>query len=428
MRIRSWTALVVTAAALAVPACSTGTSTSTGTADDPGVLQTSELPDGVELVTAEVPRSAPGDPSLAGAAMTTFGVDLWQRLPADGNLAISPYSIYAVLAMARAGATGATATELDTVLGAQSGSTTTTVDAALRAAVEAPDNPDDSRSLTVETANSLWAQRGLDLLAPFVSTMGSDFGAGVRLTDYAADPEASRAAINSWVAELTRDLVPELCPPGSIDAGTLLTLVNAVYFAANWDPPFVLSTQLLTFTAPTGTLQVPAFGGVVSVPTAEGPGWQSATIPYVGGGAAMTLIVPDAGRFDDVQRALGPDLLAAAQGGTASEVWLTVPTFEVDASISLTEPLQHMAPSMFDDGFTAMASDATLLTSQVIHQAVVSVDEKGTVAAAATAMMLAGGAPTEPRKFTVDRPFLFVIADTQTGAPLFVGRVTNPAE
>src|SRR4029077_1915232 len=107
---------------------------------------------------ADAPRSAPGDPSLAGAAMTTFGVDLWQRLPADGNLAISPYSIYAVLAMARAGATGATATEFDTVLGAQSGTTMTTVDAALQAAVEVPNNPDDSRSLTVQTANSLRAQ------------------------------------------------------------------------------------------------------------------------------------------------------------------------------------------------------------------------------------------------------------------------------
>ena len=104
-----------------------------------------------------------------------------------------------------------------------------------------------------------------------------------------------------------------------------------------------------------------------------------------------------------------------------------MPTFDVDTATSVTEPLAAMAPAVFESGFTEMADDTPLLPTDVVHQAVVSVDEKGTVAAAATAMMMAGGAPAEPLEFTVDRPFLFVIADTTTGAPLFLGRVLDPA-
>jgi serpin B len=304
----------------------------------------------------------------------------------------------------------------------------TTVDAALADATAAVPTDDPSRTLTVDAANSLWAQRGVVLLESFVEAMGTDFGAGVRLTDFAGDPEAARAAINGWVAELTKGLIPELCPPGTVTAETLLTLVNAVYFAANWQAEFSRSAAALTFAAADGPRQVPAFGGVTSLATAAGDGWRSVTVPYVGGGAAMTIILPDTGRFAEVQAGMDVDLLVAAQHGIPEQVALKVPVFSVDTALSLTEPLTAMAPAIFTDGFTEIAADTPLFPTEVVHQAVVSVDENGTVAAAATAMAMAGSAaPATPTEFTVDRPFLFVISDTATGAPLFLGRVLDPA-
>lgn len=382
------------------------------------------------LVAADVARTAAADPVAAGAAVAGFGTALLGEFPTDGNLVISPYSIYVALAMTRQGATGDVAAQLDALLGtSDAAATVTAVDAAL-AAVQPATSSNEMPAPVIEPANSLWVQDGA-IRQPFLNRVGAGFGAGVYLTDYRADPEAARGAINGWVSEYTRTLIPELIPAGVISADTVLTLVNALYFAAEWGVHFTAAGEPLRFTTPSGTVvRAPAFAAVKSFASATGDGWRSVTIPYVGATTAMTLIVPDAGRFDAVQDELDADLIAAAVDGTPLPLEVTVPAFELDAASSLKGALQALgATAMFEwSRWPELNADIDLRVAEVVHQAVVDTDEKGTVAAAATAVVMesASAIGGQIEKLTVDRPFLFVIHDTTTNAPLFLGRVFDP--
>ncbi len=424
---RRLTAALVAAGLLATGCGSAlpGTTTSgASTTSSPGEAA------GPRLVSADVARIPAGDPVAAGAVMADFGTALWGELPTDGTLAISPYSVYVALAMTRQGASGEVAAELDALLRTpDAAAAVTAVDAALAAAQPADATPENPAP-TIEPANSLWVQDGA-IAQPFLDRVGAGFGAGVHLLDYAADPEAARTAINAWVAERTRDLIPELIPADVITELTVLTLVNALYFAAEWAVHFEPTDAPLTFTTDAGTtVQAPAFGAEKSFATATGDGWRSVTLPYTGRTTAMTLIVPDAGRFDAVQDALDADLLAAATAGESRALQLTVPSFSVDAASGLTPALQAMgATRMFEASrWPELNPDTDMRVADVVHQAVVTTDDKGTVAAAATAVIMeaTSAAPGDPAVFTVDRPFFFVIHDTTTNAPLFLGRILDP--
>ncbi|HLB63402.1 MAG TPA: serpin family protein, partial [Anaerolineales bacterium] len=284
-------------------------------------------------------------------------------------------------------------------------------------------------------ANSLWGQQGFGFLPEFLDLLGENYGAGMRLVDYASDPEAARQAINQWVSDETQEKIQDLIPSGAIDEMTRLVLANAIYFKAAWLHPFDAD---VTAPAPFHRLD----GSTVDVPMMhqdEGygyalrDGYRALELPYENGNVSMLIILPDEGQFQAVEQALDPAMIEDILGNlTYGPVTLSLPRFTYDSAFSLNDALQALGmtdafnPDRAD--FSGMDGNRDLFIGSVLHKAFVSVDENGTEAAAATAviMQITSALAGEPIAFTVDRPFIYVIRDSQTQSVLFVGRVMAP--
>ena len=408
----------------------------------PAGTPTTLAPGAVEPLRADVPRGPAGAPAAAGTALDILGSGLLDQLPANENAVLSPYSIYAVLAMADAGAKGDTAAQLAAALGgtaATQAGNVTAVDAAVTAALAAgkppagaPAGSNEARPVTVDVANSVWLSPSLPVQPTYLDALAKGFGVGMFQTDYAADPDAARKAINAWVAEHTNQLIPALIGQGVITKDTVMTLVNALYLSAPWDREFDKVPAVPFTTAAGAKVTVPGMNVTSSMSTAAGAGWTSVTIPYRGSGLAMTLVIPDAGAFARIRGQLPKVLAAATAAGTPGPVDLTVPPFKSSAHLSLKGAMQALGvKDLFDSsadlsGIAGKPGD--LLAGDLIHQAVITVDDQGTEAAAATAltMVATGAIGGDIQKIDVDRPFLYSIHDTTTGAPLFLGQVTDP--
>jgi serpin B len=391
--------------------------------------------------TSQATRAAgsPQQAAQAAAAIDAFGFDFYKNdLTSGGNAVVSPASIVLALSMAQAGARGETATQMDNVLhsaaGSDSGNGINSLDQALAGLSGTfRDAAGTDQQLTLRIANAPFAQRDLQLQGPFLDALASKYGAGLRLVDFEKDPAGACKLIDSWVSDQTVGRIPKLLD--SLDAATRLVLVNAIYLKAPWQTPF---DETATKNAPFTRLG----GSQVSVPTmslglsegsyASGSGWQAVDLPYAGGSLAMTIVVPDdlaafessldAVRFAQITAALQP-----------AAVDLTLPRFKIETKSNLASALAGMGmPLAFDPNradFSGITTQEQLYISKVIHQANISVDEKGTEASAATAVVMAAasGAPTQPVTLHVDRPFIFAVRDTKTGAILFLGRVVDPS-
>jgi serpin B len=250
-------------------------------------------------------------------------------------------------------------------------------------------------------------------------------------------PEEARLAINDWVERETEEKIEDLIPEGAIDDLTRLVLANAIYFNAKWAHTFPEgSTQDGTFTTLAGeeiTVPMMRWSEPQMVPYAQGEGFQAVELPYRGGQASMLLIVPDQGGFADFEAALtGEQLQAIVEGLETRGVALTMPKFEYEAKFSLADTLQEMGMTdAFINGqadFSGMDGTRKLLITDVFHKAFVAVDEEGTEAAAATGVVVGlESMPVMDVELTVDRPFVYLIRDTETGALLFLGRVVDPS-
>jgi serpin B len=297
----------------------------------------------------------------------------------------------------------------------------------------APHGPQSSKNLTLLPANAIWTQEGLAVGPDFLDTMSVRYDAGIKVLDFAKDPDLATHVINRWVAARTRDKILDLIPKGAIGASTPLVLTNALYFYGSWDQPFnESSTAEETFHAvPEGDVAVPTMRDGRSVPYAEGDGYKMIDLAYDGRELAMTLLLPAEGRFAEVREKLSPSWLESARGPiTQANVRVAVPKFRFTwGSTSLRKELEAMG---MIDAFRGGAADFSgildgLSISDVIHKAFVGVDEFGTEAAAATAVVTRiVSAPTYTHDFIADRPFFVFIRDA-SGALLFAGQVTNPA-
>ena len=358
--------------------------------------------------------------------------------PGAQNAVISPYSVLCALGMAELGADGAALAAMTKVLGADGpgiAGQVTAVDAAIMQAVAASkDSAQGGRTkpATVAPANSLFVQHGTRLRPAFIDAVTAGYDTPLYTTDFKADPEKSRKQINGWVSGKTHKLIPELLGEGLVTDDWRLALVNALYLKAQWATELDASSDKTPFTTAEGTtVQVALLqAGGRRLAYAQGPSWQAASLPYVGNRLVMTLIVPTAGAYDTVVKSLDGPMLTAACSGQERMVDLSLPGFKTDFHLDLTGRLKAMgmAPA-FDVDLPLVSQDPEpLQMKKVIHQARISVDEHGTEAAAATVVgMEAGAAPAEPEvELTVDRPFLYVIHDTTTRCPLFLGQVTDP--
>ena len=390
--------------------------------------------------TSQATRAAgsASDATQAATAIDAFGFDFYKSdLRSGGNAVVSPTSIVLALSMAQAGAAGETAAQMDAVLhGAAAsgdGNGINSLDQALAGfSGTYKDANGTEQQLTLRIANAPFAQRGLQLQPAYLDTLASNYGAGLRLVDFANDPAGACNLIDGWVSDQTEGRIPRLLD--SLDSATRLVLVNAIYLKAPWQTPFdVENTNPEPFTRSDGSqVSVPTMGLNLSEGRyASGSGWQAVELPYAGGSLAMTIVVPDnlatfersldAARFAQITASLEP-----------TDVDLTLPRFKIETKSDLSSVLAQMGmPLAFDPDradFSGITTQEKLYISAVVHQADISVDEKGTEASAATAVQIEAFAmPGQRVALHIDRPFIFVVRDATTGAILFLGRVTDPS-
>lgn len=385
----------------------------------------------------------PVPPSLV-EGNTAFACDLYGRLAGEeGNLFFSPWSVSTCLSMTREGARAGTAAEMDRVLHFPESRRTAGFED-LIGALEAPlvregwgDDAEQVPAYEIAVANRLFGQAGYVFRPAFLDVVREAYGAGLEQLDIRSDPSGARAYINGWVEEQTRDRIQDLLPQGTPTPDTRLVLVNAIYFKASWETPFrERATTTEAFHRLDGqTTDVPLMHRVGRYAYAGDEEVQVLELPYRGGDMSMVVVLPRArDGLPAVEAALDAEQLArwtAALRGAKVDVRL--PRFEFASGFDLTRTLQAMG---MQQAFSAEAADFSGMTVEeplyigiVVHKAFVAVDEKGTEAAAATAVGMRAGAapaPEEPVEFRADHPFLFWIRHRPTDSVLFLGRVVAP--
>jgi len=354
----------------------------------------------------------------------------------ESNLFFSPVSISSALAMAYVGARGETAVEMERVL--HYGKGPAEIAPAYHAFLESllpGDVPvsGEGEPFSLAIANGLWVQRGFNLLDGYRQVLDRYFGATAENLDFRNDPEGARSRINEWVAEKTMDRITDLVPPGMIGAMTRVVLTNAVYFKASWEFPFEeFMTSDERFLRNDGSVvEVPMMRHTEFYDYVEKPAYKAVKLPYEGGSAYMLIVLPEGDilRFGEN---LDRDLLRTVEAGMArTNLTLILPRFEFSCGTSLGSVLRDMGMgSAFDDraDFSGVTGRRDLFISEVLHKAFVKVDEGGTEAAAATAVVMNLTSMPEPAlEMMVNRPFLFFIVDSDTRAILFMGRVMDPS-
>ena len=385
------------------------------------------------------PASTPSDQDQLVKGNAAFAFDLYQQLlsGSPGNLFYSPYSISVALSMAQAGARGETLSQMDqamhyTLQGKALYQAFDALQLALANEQKNQGNPGEN-DFTLNVVNAAWGQNSYKFLQDYLDILAEYYGAGMRLVDFQADPEKARQAINDWVAQQTAQKIKDLIPQGAITPLSRLVLTNAIYFNSPWLSPFNESaTKDGTFTNLDGKqVTVPMMNTQHTFGYFQGNGYQAVELPYSGGKLSMLVLVPDSGQFAAVEKSLSPALLdTVRQGLQGSEVTLSLPKFKYESSTSLGDILKKMGMSdAFDPNkadLSGMDGTRSLFISDVLHKAYVSVDEKGTEAAAATAVVVGTTAmPTNVVTLKIDRPFIFLIQDVQSGTILFAGRVVR---
>jgi len=398
---------------------------------------------GAELVMSDKPRETAPDVSEADLALliegnSAFAFELYQALKGEeGNLFYSPYSISVALAMTYAGARGETAQQMADTLNfileqERLHPGFNWLDAELASRGEGAQGKDD-KGFRLNIVNAIWGQKDYEFLSDFLDVLAENYGAGLRILDFINETEKSRLIINDWVSDQTEGRIKDLIPQGAIDALTRLVLTNAIYFNAAWEDPF---DEDVTVDGPFylfegGQVIVPMMKQTESFGYTEGEGYQAVELQYDGNELSMVILLPEAGQFQAFEEGLQAQKISDIISGLQSTgVTLTMPKFEFDSEFSLTDTLARMGmPIAFsgDADFSGMTGNRALFISDVVHKAFVSVDEAGTEAAAATAVIMPEAGPPEPTvEVTIDHPFIFLIRDIETGAILFVGRVMNP--
>jgi len=396
---------------------------------------------------------------LAATAINQLAVDLHRQLATgDENLCVSPYSIESALAMTFAGADGETRTEMAGVLHFPNDGDAVPASFAFlqrsleeltretaKIAEESKKSGGKGEAITLTIANRLFAQTGYDFREWFLTLVKQNYGAAFEPLDFVADSSGATKHINQWVAGETHDRIRDLIPANALDETTRLVLANAIYLKAPWADPFSEgATKPEPFRVRGKTpVDVPMmrkedrhFG------YAKMEGFAAVSVPYIGGELQFLVLVPDeVNGLHALESKLTADMLAQCAKLEERDVDLHLPKFKFEPpTMALAEKLEALGmKSAFNQprgsaNFDRMAPrkpDDYLYISQVFHKTFIAVDEKGTEAAAATAvaMMRATSAiikKIEPIEVKVDRPFFYAIQHVPSGVCLFLGRVTDP--
>ncbi|MBN2716611.1 MAG: serpin family protein [Deltaproteobacteria bacterium] len=373
---------------------------------------------------------------------TQFAVDLYGQLAlaaaaSNDNLFYSPYSISVAISMVYGGARNETQNQIQSTLH---------FDLATPALFQAFNSLDlalssrgqnasgmDGTPFQLHIVNDTWGQKDFGFLPEYLNLLSGYYGADLKVLDFVADPETARANINEYIYEQTSDRISDLLPAGSISPLTRLVLTNAIHFNAAWANPF--ETDLTTdqpFTAIDGTENnVAMMQQTEWMPYLAGDGFDAVALSYDGGEMSMVFIVPDEGTFADFENELSATLIQSIFDNLEGEsVKLSLPSFEYDAGVSLKEHLIALGMvSPFDEtaDFSGIDGATDLLIGGVYHKAFVKVNENGTEAAAATAVVVdfKSGIADATAEVTLNRPFIFLIRDNATDTVLFAGRIVK---
>ena len=403
---------------------------------------------------------AHGAPSfeLAAKATNEVGVDLYRQLATGAeNLCISPYSIDSALAMTFAGADGETRTEMARVLHFPNDASVPASFSALQRSLEQMSAKTaelvkeskkfggPSEPITLNIANRLFAQKGYHFREAFLSLIKQNFGGAFEPLDFVADPAGATQRINKWVADQTRDRIRDLIPGGALDKTTRLVLANALYLKAPWASEFSdNATHPEPFHVRAGTpVDVPMMRKTdKQFGYAKREGFTAVSLPYAGGDLQFLVLLPDdIDGLRGLESKLSGDMLAGCAKLEKRDVDLYLPKFKLEPpTITLAKQFEALGmKTAFDqpkgsanfDKIAPRTPDDYLYISQIFHKTFIAVDEKGTEAAAATAvaMLTATGLrspPPPPIEVKVDRPFVYAIQHVPSGICLFLGRVTDP--
>ncbi len=385
------------------------------------------------------PAAPPADESTTVKSSNAFAVDLYRQLHAQpGNLFFSPESISTAFAMAYAGARGQTAAEMQSVF--HFTLPPARLHPAMGALLTQMNAPHKDYELRV--ADALWAQQDASFLASYLKLTKDNYGAGFHRVNFKAAPEAVRDTINQWVEQQTNNKIQNLIGPGVLTPTTRLVLTNAIYFKGNWQDQFEKAdTQSEEFhLSPSQFVMASLMHRTGSYSYYDGGTFQALELPYAGGDLAMVVLLPkDVGGLPTLERSF-----TAASAGDwlqkltpADKVILTFPRFTMTQQFELSSALSTMGMAQAfgsSADFSGMTGKPDFTISAAIHKAYIDVNEQGTEAAAATAVVmraLAAHVPFDappPIVFRADHPFLFLIRDTKTGAILFMGRITDPTK
>jgi serpin B len=394
----------------------------------------------------------------AAKATNDVAVDLHRQLATENeNLCVSPYSIESALAMTFAGADGDTRTEMARVLHFPSDASTTAASfASLQQSLKemsaktaelvkkSKEFGGLSEPITLNVANRLFAQKDYDFREGFLSLVKQDYGAAFEPLDFTANPAAAAQHINKWVADQTRDKIRDLIPVEALNKLTRLVLANALYLKAPWSDPFSeKTTQPESFHVRGGApVNVPMMRKTARFGYARREGFTAVSVPYAGDDLQFLVLLPsDVNGLRALESKLTADLLAECAKLEEQDVDLHLPKFKLEPpTIALAEKLQALGmKSAFDipqgsanfDKIAPRKPNDYLYISNVFHKTFIAVDEKGTEAAAATAVvMMRATAIARPKpppvEVKVDRPFVYAIQHAPSGVCLFLGRVTDP--
>lgn len=424
--------LAVMVVSLILAACGSGEPRADGSSSKVRLLkadtQRIESPDVAEEQVAELVRGN-----------NDFAFDLYRAESEDDNLIFSPYSISLAFSMAYAGARDETEAQMAETLYFLPQDEQHSAFNALERGISDPGAAKVEGSGTpfrLKVANAAWGKRGYHFEKTYLETLSAHYGAGLRAADF-EHPEKAAGGINEWVSDNTEGRIEDLVPPDAIDpALTRLILANAVYFKASWlhafekpntgDGPFTLADG--------GEVDVPMMRRTNELPYTEGDGYQAIQLPYEGEKADMLVVLPEEDGFGSIEKRLDAGFLERVRRDLQPRgVELTMPRFDFETDLDLEERLRSMGMKVpFDEvsDFSGITKEEHLHISDALHKATVTVDEKGTEAAAATAviMRVESGGPIVQAKMTLDHPFIFAVVERETGTILFLGHVTNPQE
>jgi serpin B len=357
----------------------------------------------------------------------------------SSNLFFSPFSIYTAMAMVSEGARGATLTQMQGALGLSSNVSSN--NAGFRSLLG--NLAAHSSDYQLSIADGVWVQKNFGITSNFTNSLSSYYDATAQQADFINDSGGAVSNINDWAAGKTNYKITNLIPPGAINALTRLVLVNAVYFKGLWAEQFQVSNTSTApfFITPSQNVTVQMMHEETKNSSYYANGTvQALDMDYEGNGVSMIILLPtNNSSISQLQSGLSVSALAKMRSQMSNEVHVQVslPKFNITTtSVNLNAILESLgiedAFNQSEANFTGISSNVVpsnnLYISNVFHKAYVKVDEQGTEAAAATAVSWAAGAAMPMTEvFNANHPFIFFIIDDQSGAILFMGKITNPA-